>query len=354
MPTSSTGDMTATAVGALTTTFTPAPSCLRDLYLEVTSIPSEDIPGGYSWVHLGATTSTAACVPSGWAPLVHYSPGICPASYTLGCDASTHTFSGTRTEYRATCCPSGYACRAASDTSLYPWATIDPCTVRQPTSTVAIVTYNTNTTPAATLALSVNDYYEALGVSIRWQPSDPLPVQTGPSAATATTGPPSATETTAPSTSTATTSLSISTTTGLTTSTKPPTTTVDSPGSTETQQSVPASNSSPASQGLSTGAKAGVGIGVAIAGVLIIFVAVFFLYIRPRRNKDKSQSPWNGEKKSELAASAAPASVHASHELGSSALTELGSSALNELEGRPGAARHIVYEMDGLGNVGKK
>lgn len=103
---SSTGDVTATAVAPLTTKFNPAPSCLEDLYLEVTAAPfGPSIPGGYSWVHLGPTTSKAACVPSGWAPNAYYSPGICPASYTLGCDASTHTIGKSTTEYRATCCP---------------------------------------------------------------------------------------------------------------------------------------------------------------------------------------------------------------------------------------------------------
>ena len=103
----SAGDATtaATAVAPLTTKFNPGGSCLNDLYLEVTSLAGEaSLPGGYSWIHLGPTTSTSACVPSGWAPNAYFSPGICPESYTLGCDASTHT-SGKSTEYRATCCP---------------------------------------------------------------------------------------------------------------------------------------------------------------------------------------------------------------------------------------------------------
>jgi hypothetical protein len=103
---SSTGDVTATAVAPLTTKFTPASSCLLDLYLEITADQGgQSIPGGYSWIHLGPTTSKAACVPSGWAPEAYYSPGICPADYTLGCDASTHTVGKSSTEYRATCCP---------------------------------------------------------------------------------------------------------------------------------------------------------------------------------------------------------------------------------------------------------
>ncbi|CRG88877.1 hypothetical protein PISL3812_05912 [Talaromyces islandicus] len=349
MPTTSTAsDATtaATAVGALTTKFNPAPSCLMDLYLEVTSLPSEpSIPGGYSWIHLGPTTSKAACVPSGWAPEAYYSPGICPASYTLGCDASTHTIGKSTTEYRATCCPTGYECRASEDTSLYPWATIDPCTVRGAdlTWTTAIVTYNTNTPPPATLDISVTNYYQALGVSIRWQESDSLPVQTGPPTSTITT-------TAASSTSTAkiTTKTSLPISTSMSTTSHSTSTTVSSSpstgapsASTETHSSAPVSEKS-SSSGLSTGAKAGVGVGVSIAGILIIFAAVFFFYIRPRRNKSVPQGLWNGEKKTELDATVA-ASVHTSH--------ELASSAVNELEG---SNRHIVHEMDSTNSGWKR
>jgi hypothetical protein len=86
--------MSDTFVGSLTTTFSPLPSCLTDLYRFVES--------NLLYVQLGPT-STSDCLPSSFAPTGYYSPGICPSGYTQACSGVAS--SGTLAETRATCCP---------------------------------------------------------------------------------------------------------------------------------------------------------------------------------------------------------------------------------------------------------
>lgn len=76
---------------ALTTTFSPAPSCTNDFYTA---------PTYYS---IGGPLASE-CFPSGWASTSQYfSPGICPTGYTEAC-SSLSTY-GTLVETFATCCP---------------------------------------------------------------------------------------------------------------------------------------------------------------------------------------------------------------------------------------------------------
>lgn len=92
---------TTSAVPALTTTFTPAASCLTDLYLYSV------VSGGYLWDYrqLGPSPTASECFPSKFSatPSAYFSPGICPTYYSIAC--STVVNIGTVTETRATCCP---------------------------------------------------------------------------------------------------------------------------------------------------------------------------------------------------------------------------------------------------------
>jgi hypothetical protein len=57
-------DTTQTAVGPLTTTFTPpGTACLQDVWLSFQNPP----PSGFSELVLGPATSVSSCFPSGWA-----------------------------------------------------------------------------------------------------------------------------------------------------------------------------------------------------------------------------------------------------------------------------------------------
>lgn len=111
--------LTTTAVGtstpapALTTTFVPASSCLAEVY-ELTYPGSLCYDGTTShpciFFHLGADSSTSACMPSGWSDSTsaYFSPGICPSGYMEACIAVISS------ETTATCCPSYVQPRAAS------------------------------------------------------------------------------------------------------------------------------------------------------------------------------------------------------------------------------------------------
>ncbi|QGA15840.1 hypothetical protein EYB26_003501 [Talaromyces marneffei] len=227
------------AVPALTTTFTPAASCLTDLYL------NNIVSNGFIWDYrqLGPAPTGTDCYPPKFAatPSAYFSPGICPTSYTIAC--STVLSIGSSTETRATCCPS---CQA--DKTAWPWYSTDLCTYEGSTTGTYLFTAQTSISTAIGLA-NLNAY----GMEIRWQASD----TSTPGATSALTTASSALSTSA-SASPASTALS----------------TTPTPTSTPT---------SPSTSSLSTGAKAGIGIGAAVSALLILAGIIFFI-IRRRRN----------------------------------------------------------------------
>ena len=82
--------------------FTPEPSCTRDIYYAIFSEGScGNVPCRY--FHLGPTTSAEECMPSGWEDEEDYfqSPGACPGGYTIACAQSD----ADSRETTATCCP---------------------------------------------------------------------------------------------------------------------------------------------------------------------------------------------------------------------------------------------------------
>lgn len=101
---------TAEALSALTTIFTPAPSCLSNYHqLDYSASGFGQCTAGTStfdcrYLHLGPRPTTA-CEPPGWKPgtSIFFSPGVCPSGYSEAC--SNVITAGIVTETRATCCP---------------------------------------------------------------------------------------------------------------------------------------------------------------------------------------------------------------------------------------------------------
>ncbi|OKL62342.1 hypothetical protein UA08_02823 [Talaromyces atroroseus] len=268
----------------LTTVFTPASSCLIDLWQYSATASGLECYVGTSqvqcnYVQLGPSATTS-CFPSDWdyEPTAYFSPGICPSGYETACSSVT-TF-GTNTETRATCCPSGYSCQTGSD---WPWYTTDLCTYHNPGPVTYVYTTDLPGVGTSTVTTSGSEGINAYGVQIRFQATDSV--------------------------------------TALTTTTASPT---SSTSSTSSSSSTSTSSATPASTGLSTGAKAGIGVGVALAG-LIAIAGIIFFFVRPRRRSasDGRPSAFSSQPAyySELAGR--PASVEVKRELYGSPLIEL-------------------------------
>ncbi|CRG83611.1 hypothetical protein PISL3812_00965 [Talaromyces islandicus] len=233
---------TTTGVLPLTTTFTPAPSCLSDLHLlDFTASGFGQCSAGTStfncrYLHLGPRPTTA-CEPPGWKPQtgVFFSPGVCPSGYSEAC--SNVITAGTVTETRATCCPSQYTCNAPTETG-WPWYGLNGCTYV--ISTTSTYTYITSKPTGLATSTSVDQFgVNAYAIRIRYQSSDLITA----------------------------------------TSTSEPT---QSPSST--------SNTSPSSS-LSSGAKAGIGVGVALGAILLIACSLFFFKRRKTTNVQYQRQP---------------------------------------------------------------
>ncbi|KGO46083.1 hypothetical protein PEX1_106110 [Penicillium expansum] len=103
--------MTSTSPPALTTTFTPPPSCTTDTWmienLSGTDYYTTTVTTGLTgwWLNLGPT-DWSTCLPSGYVQATdfYYSPGICPSGYWTAFQ-SAYTSNGEAAETHATCCP---------------------------------------------------------------------------------------------------------------------------------------------------------------------------------------------------------------------------------------------------------
>jgi hypothetical protein len=92
------------SVAALTTTFTPAPSCLSQFYQLDNADGMKCGDKICQYFQLGPL-EPSSCFPSGWesSSTAYFSPGICPSGYTQACSSVINI--GTVSETRATCCP---------------------------------------------------------------------------------------------------------------------------------------------------------------------------------------------------------------------------------------------------------
>ncbi|KAL1854845.1 hypothetical protein VTK73DRAFT_8682 [Phialemonium thermophilum] len=242
----------AEGIPTLTTTFTPAPSCTVDIY----AFPDTDIAcvAGSSAVpclfnHLGPTTSSSACFPSGFSPssAAYYSPGVCPVGYTAAC--SDVNGDGSDAETTATCCPEGYSCQTGSD---WPWYSTDKCSRAYPASITVVIT---SSQPGVGLVTLTNSGagVNAFGLEIRYHSSD-----------FATAAPTSTSDQTSSSSS-----ATLSTT---------------------SRTSEPSSNPRGGEGGLSSGVKAGIAVGV-VAFVLLAFAGIFLFIWRARRRPRTAITP---------------------------------------------------------------
>ncbi|KAE9377936.1 hypothetical protein N431DRAFT_461505 [Stipitochalara longipes BDJ] len=225
-------------MSALTTTFTPAPSCTTDLYT-VTS-------GTYYSIG-GPSASISQCFPSGWQSLSQYfSPGVCPQGYTQAC--SDLSGSDVVTETRATCCPLNYNCYTLADTNFPGQACVSIFDAVETTVAIDAVALTTETVTLHPSTEAVN----AFGVSIRYKAADFI-------------------------FSTSSISFSpISTTFGGSSSSSPTSSNFSAPVSTTSR--------------LSIGAKAGIGIGIGLVALLVIVGLVMF-FAQKRKRQQQAHYP---------------------------------------------------------------
>ncbi|TPX07245.1 uncharacterized protein E0L32_010839 [Thyridium curvatum] len=233
-------------IASLTTVFTPAASCISNIYLFENA--SYTCVGGKKTVpcgeyHLGPTTPSTACLPTGWSPATdaYFSPGIhCPSGYTTAC--SNVITVGIVTETRATCCPSSYNCQTASNLPFY---SSEVCSFANPVWNTFVYTSSVFGGDFVTSSQTANGI-NAYGIKLRWQSSD------------------------------------IATATPTTT---PEITPEAVPGSSQRlASSMPTGLTRGGSTGLSAGAKAGIGVGAA-AAVVFLLAGALLLWRRLRRQR---------------------------------------------------------------------
>lgn len=228
----------------LTTTFTPAASCLSNYTQGI-------------WLALGPPPTTD-CLPSGWdSSLQYFSPGVCPSGYHTACNGST--VHGQITESKATCCPSGFSCQLRTDLEVH---STYACTAQgsQLPSPLTVTSINGSAVSIYLMELCDNCSANAYGVSIRWQGTDfaTTTSSTTALATSATTSFPTATAV-APTTTSFPTAMPVT-----------PTTTADS-----------------ISTDLSPGTKVSIGISVTLGALAVITgLAYLFLRYRPRINRN--------------------------------------------------------------------
>ncbi|PLB46485.1 hypothetical protein P170DRAFT_511244 [Aspergillus steynii IBT 23096] len=302
LPTATTTNGPPPSVRALTTTFTPAPTCTDNFYMLPYAASGfacmvGDTSSPCQYLHLGPSTASD-CMPPDWSTGTdaYYSPGVCPTGYTEAC--SNLVSVGTVTETRATCCPSSYICQ--TDT-YWPWYADNGCT--KIVDSTEVYTYTTDDPDDGLITTTSEDKYgvNAYAVTIRYQSADKLPPTT------------SATTTSAP---TSTTSSTTSTTSS-------------------------AATSSPDSSGLSSGAKAGIGVGVA-AGVVLLLVAVgFWLFRRRKANAAAAVAPTTAAPGTNGMHNPAESSQYVKHELAGAQIHPMPELAGSQLYPGQAVSHHV-------------
>jgi len=107
---------------------------------------------------LGPPTSISTCFPSGWNSYtsVTYSPGICPAGYTVAAVSSIATDTNSGTETIATCCPTGFSTNVniGQSSAAAQYYTSFACTSVFTDTFLSRVTYYSSGTSVSIVALS--------------------------------------------------------------------------------------------------------------------------------------------------------------------------------------------------------
>lgn len=157
---------------ALTTTFTPAPSCFTDLWLY------GDRAVNY-WYSMGPP-DPSNCFPPSWqsATTSFFSPGVCPQGYSTAC--ASEAISGSMTETSARCCPSGWYCYSHANVNFPGQA----CATHVTSPGISTITTSAASIITTTAYINTTDFINAFGVEIRWQSTDFVATSTIPSAPT--------------------------------------------------------------------------------------------------------------------------------------------------------------------------
>ncbi|KAK4144118.1 uncharacterized protein C8A04DRAFT_11845 [Dichotomopilus funicola] len=259
-PAGSDGSVSAmTAVGPLTTTFTPPASCIAtdpQLY-QVWSRTSSSYVAGPLF------TADSNCFPKSYNPVPtnYYSPGWCPHGYTIAC--STLASTGIETETAAVCCPGNlsYTC-LASGNSGQPFV---GCTTAwsRAEGVLGVTVVKDGTIDGTTSVTETANAITAYGIQIRFRSSDPTPAprigDLGLSAMTQTSPSPSRL-----------------------------------PVPAQTSPPLSSLSSSATNDGISTAAIVGIAIGSAVAGLLIAGAISLFFFLRWRRKHrlEKQDTQW--------------------------------------------------------------
>ncbi|KAI0872762.1 hypothetical protein GGS24DRAFT_466392 [Hypoxylon argillaceum] len=253
-------------LGALITTFTPAPNCTSIIsgivHTETVTTNGSTTSTTYKYHSLGPE-NTVPCFPPAFriGSDIFYSPGVCPQGWTSACGSIE--VAGTVTETRATCCPLGYTCETPPPSTVT-WSTLSCISSAISVLNVTVPDVANQQSMVVELQPIINE----AAVNVRWQESD-FAAKTIDSTST---GPSSSSQFPAETSSS---------TIGGPPTQSPSTGQGDSGGPTSSQ------------------VKIGVGVGVGIGGSFLLGAAAFcFWYVRRRSSRNKQARGGSGEKPS--------------------------------------------------------
>ncbi|PVI07218.1 hypothetical protein DM02DRAFT_666954 [Periconia macrospinosa] len=247
------------SLGALTTQFTPAPSCLAPSNLWIIRTTSTSI---HEYNFFGRPLDAAqGCFPPGYNPasISYYSPAICPSGYTAA-SGTSRVITGSVTETTEVCCPTASLFRPQTQDNTntqHPFLTTLLCEYIIPTPFGATVTSTAtgqagSKVTSATMGNAINAY----AVLVRRNNFD----------LTSNTASPTATPSNSENTSSSSTRSSNS---GATS------------GEGDAQ-----GNAKEKSGTLGTGASIGIGVGLGVVVLGLLMAIVFLVLRRRKRNKD--------------------------------------------------------------------
>ncbi|KAI0450839.1 hypothetical protein F5B21DRAFT_412248 [Xylaria acuta] len=168
------------SIGALTTEFIPAASCIsQGLGVVRHSSATADV---YDYYLLAGPTADS-CFPSSQFPSYgsYYSPGKCPSGYSAACTQSGGNSAANAIETTVTCCPvKPYALECNSGAVGSDWGVFGDCTTS--TSTLEVDLSIIGAVPSSKLIGSsrdasgnpilTNPVINGYGIEVRWQQTD--------------------------------------------------------------------------------------------------------------------------------------------------------------------------------------
>ncbi|TDZ53039.1 hypothetical protein CTRI78_v007251 [Colletotrichum trifolii] len=168
------------SLGSLTTTFAPAPTCVRADHFWREDRGNKDF-----YVQQGPPfTQAPECFPSGFLPVStsYYSPGVCPSSYTPAC--SSTLMQGDQQVTAHVCCPSfgEYSCPPddATEYSRLPFLTTFGCWSEVSSTMTITVTQAMPKSNIVTTGVYWAGVFGAYAINVRFNKDEPtFPTETG-------------------------------------------------------------------------------------------------------------------------------------------------------------------------------